>query len=583
MRWLRRKILRPLRDRLRYRDTLPLLRLAEHRLQRAGAAQLAALAQVQTPEEWWTLRLSRLSKLRDALGLKEEPLTPGEWERTARIDREGIVIEAIRYPSRNDSWVTAHLYRPTTDPNGPGVVVAHGHHAPKDHVELQSLAGELARAGCKALIPDLPGHGERSVKIGDWRGDYYRRHALGAFCELHGQSLAGWMVEDLIRSVGVLLALPEVDSARIAIIGAVAGGGDLAAMTAALDERIACAVPFNYGGLMQRPDADPTRCPRRAAVDGFVPWATLAAIAPRPLIYAHEFAWTAGGDPGWAPLRRVFDLLDAPEKLAAMHGDGKVSGRPPANTHCVEIGNIHRRRLYPLLSRVLDISIEAEEDRPLFVDDLNLDRTSLGVVRGTSSHARLRQTPEPWPGIAALRSSNLRHIDVPGEARLRISLAGPTSSLAPLVLIASRRPAAEIRRRETAAVDRLTDSGVAVAILGLRGSGDSGSAEDRHDRLAPATRLAHAERMLGRSPLGLAIRDLLTVLSLLRRDKRRILLWGEGEAPGARYDDPLPAGAVLHTALGELDRGATDLAGLVLGGVPHHGTASSARTTSTSP
>src|SRR5438270_12432669 len=95
----------------------------------------------------------------------------------------------------------------------------------------------------------------------------------------------GWMVWDLMRGVDLLLARPGIDSERIILLGAVAGGGDPAAVTAALDPRVKAVVPFNFGGV--QPDyavpADPlrdfyffgvpswesTRCLRLGARDGF--------------------------------------------------------------------------------------------------------------------------------------------------------------------------------------------------------------------------------------------------------------------------------------------------------------------------
>ena len=58
----------------------------------------------------------------------------------------------------------------------------------------------------------------------------------------------GWMVWDLMRGVDLLLARPGIDKDRIILLGAVAGGGDPAAVTAALDPRVTAVVPFNFGG-----------------------------------------------------------------------------------------------------------------------------------------------------------------------------------------------------------------------------------------------------------------------------------------------------------------------------------------------
>src|SRR5262249_22984925 len=116
-----------------------------------------------------------------------------------------------------------------------------------------------AKLGCAVLVPDQLGHGERRqhpfatekdyprpFRVG--RQDYYFRHTVGTQLYLVGDGLMGWMAWDQMRCVDVLLARPGVDPERIALLGSVAGGGDPAAVTAALDTRIKFVVPFNFGG-----------------------------------------------------------------------------------------------------------------------------------------------------------------------------------------------------------------------------------------------------------------------------------------------------------------------------------------------
>ena len=58
----------------------------------------------------------------------------------------------------------------------------------------------------------------------------------------------GWMVWDIRRGIDLLLRQPGVDPEKLILIGAVAGGGDPAAVAAALDDRVRCVIPFNFGG-----------------------------------------------------------------------------------------------------------------------------------------------------------------------------------------------------------------------------------------------------------------------------------------------------------------------------------------------
>src|SRR6185436_10323677 len=143
---------------------------------------------------------------------------------------------------------TANLYLPSRISGRiPAIVVVHSHHFPKVQSELQDLGMTWARSGTAILIIDQLGAGER-IQSQAWpRESYYSRYALGMQLYLPGESLLKWMVWDLMRGIDMLLERPQIDSKRIVMLGAVAGGGDPAAVTAALDSRIAAVIPFNFG------------------------------------------------------------------------------------------------------------------------------------------------------------------------------------------------------------------------------------------------------------------------------------------------------------------------------------------------
>src|SRR5262249_45341489 len=133
------------------------------------------------------------------------------------------------------------------------------------------------------------------------RQDYYFRYNIGMQLHLIGDSLIGWMAWDLMRGVDLLLAQPGIYKDKIILLGAVAGGGDPAAVTAALDRRIAAVAPFNFGGPQPEttyplPDDaeasfnyagggswESTRNLWRSARDGFLPWLIVGSAAPRGL------------------------------------------------------------------------------------------------------------------------------------------------------------------------------------------------------------------------------------------------------------------------------------------------------------
>src|SRR5207244_624593 len=105
---------------------------------------------------------------------------------------------------------------------------------------------------------------------------------------------------------------------------------------------------FNYAGSGSW---ESTRNLRLSARDGFLPWLIVGSVAPRRLVYGHEFSWDSEHDPVWARLRRIYGFYGAPDRLAASHGRGRLSGRPPASTHCTNIGPEHRQAIYAALHR----------------------------------------------------------------------------------------------------------------------------------------------------------------------------------------------------------------------------------------
>lgn len=350
---------------------------------------------VESRTDWERLRDQGLQALRQALGTIPEPSGPLEVHDSGQVSGDGFVVRNLVYRRQPGFWVTANLYLPAQEVDSmPGLILAHSHHRPKTQGELQDMGMTWARQGCAVLVIDQLGHGERAdhpfqserdyarkdESYRWWRQDYYYRYDVGAQLHLAGQSLMGWMVWDLMRGVDLLLSQPRIDSARIAILGAVAGGGDPAAITAALDRRIQVAVPFNFGGPQPETrfplpeDAElhfnylggayweATRNLHRTGADGFFHWLIVGSIAPRGLIYAHEFAWDREHDPVWKRLNTIYGFYDARSRLDYTLGRGSVKGSPPESTHCTNIGRHHRQRIHEAFQRWLSIDVTPDDE-----------------------------------------------------------------------------------------------------------------------------------------------------------------------------------------------------------------------------
>lgn len=187
-----------------------------------------------------------------------------------------------------------------------------------------------AQAGCAVLIMDQIGHGERLQNYPWNREAYHSRYVMGMQFYVAGESLLQWMVWDVMRGIDLLLERKDVNPAQIIVLGAVAAGGDPAAVAAALDPRIAAVAPFNFGEATPsdersgRTARDPlredlaspgsgswetTRNLRRSIVDQFFPWMICASVAPRRFIYSYEMGWEAPTPAGLGPVREGLWLV----------------------------------------------------------------------------------------------------------------------------------------------------------------------------------------------------------------------------------------------------------------------------------
>lgn len=580
---------------------------ARNRIRAANQRETAAWRAVKTRADWERLRDVRITALRDSLG--QVPPVPKDLkvQVTRRLEGDGYRIENLVFESRPGLLVTANLYLPAKPPEAmPGILIVHSHHNPKTQGELQDMGMTWARQGCLVLVMDQFGHGERRQHpfvneksypgtFRPTRQDYYFRYNSAMQLHLIGDSLMGWMAWDLMRGVDLLLGRPGIDRERIILLGAVAGGGDPAAVTGALDPRITVVGPFNFGGPQPETtyplpaDADntfnyagggsweSTRNLRLSARDGFLPWVIVGAVAPRRLIYGHEFAWDREHDPVWARLETIHGFYDTKDRLTAAIGRGRLSGQPPESSHCNNIGAIHRVPIHAALQRWFNMMPpeEYQKRRPadelLCLTDQARPRplhelaTEIGAERaaaarkgraGLAPEARRERLRQDWTRLlgdvepkAAPRVTVSSDQEVDGVTVKRIALEVEPNIVVPLMLLLPPRQdkgkppvvlgvAQDGKRgflnRRTQTVADLLRGGAAVCLPDLRGTGETRPGDGR-GRSSSATSISSSELMLGRTMLGLRLRDLRSVLQHLRGredvDAGRVALWGDSFAP----------------------------------------------------
>ncbi|HVL39368.1 MAG TPA: acetylxylan esterase, partial [Fimbriimonadaceae bacterium] len=185
--------------------------------------------------------------LEKALGLyPPPPRTALNASVTGVLSFEGYRLEKLRYESRPDVLVTAHLYLPEGAGPFPLVLSPHGHWVEKKATRwVQARAISLALYGFATLVIDSPGY--------SWENCDNEREGMGTHDDpflAMGAPVTGQYVWDVSRGLDYCLTRPEVDGKRVGITGE-SGGGTTTIYAFAYDERIAAAVPVVAASSME--------------------------------------------------------------------------------------------------------------------------------------------------------------------------------------------------------------------------------------------------------------------------------------------------------------------------------------------
>lgn len=594
--------------------------------ERLHQADLKAWSAIHSREDWQRFRDERLDRLRQSLGQPPSPQGPLVIEVRGRHEDPAhrFVIENIIYQSRPNVWVTANLYRPfKTVTDAPGIVISHAHHTPKEHAELQAMGMTWAQAGCCVLVPDHFGHGERRqhpfVSADSYAGnfrvsrqDYYFRYDSGIKLHLLGESLMSWLVWDLSRAVDCLLQQPGINPKKIIMLGSVAGGGDPCAVAAALDQRIAATVPFNFGGPQPETpyplpaDAgtsfnyagsgswESTRNLSNSTAAGFMPWVIVGSLAPRRLVYAHEFRWDQERDPVWQRLNTIYQHYQQPEHLAFTHGRGELRGQAPEATHCTHIGAVHRQRIHAAFRQWFQIEVAPDDEilQPLPVETLRclnsnseLETKSMRVDFAAMAHERLaevrtslakqpvverrQQLQALWlqaltqmrpqqaapaaPSLSSSAQPTVVNSRIVASATLhveRVNLSSEDGLQIPVVLLSTARIDASKKcpvvltvqtygltqqlKNQSRELALLLAAGKAVCLCDVRGTGHGHNGQGR-GRTSAATSISSSLLMLGDPMVAGQLRDLRAVWTWLGKrpeiNTESMHVWGDSRCP----------------------------------------------------
>lgn len=226
----------------------------------------------------------------------------------------------------------------------PAVVAIHGHGPGKCIPVDQAPAGydrqgmivegqrdyalQAVRAGMIAVAPDLRGMGELVLDDDASRREGRSCVQMAMRAIQCGHTLLGMRVADLMQVVTWLRQRPDVDGDRIAATGN-SGGGTCTLFLAAVDERVAAAVPSCYFCTFADSILAIHHCP-----DNYVPdlqlygemYDVAGLIAPRPLLIVagkdDPIFPIAGVRKAYAKLEKIYAAADAADSLELYVGEG---------------------------------------------------------------------------------------------------------------------------------------------------------------------------------------------------------------------------------------------------------------------
>jgi dienelactone hydrolase len=248
---------------------------------------------------WQTQLRLKLIELLGGFPAERQPLRPLTLETRdfGRYRREKLIFD-----SREGMSVLAYILTPTGSRNPmPTVICVPGHGRGVDDIVgiddkgrdrtdkdgyQHDFAIQIAEAGMAAVAIEPLGFGCR-------RDPANRKRGLGrSACQplagtalLLGQTMIGWRVYDVMRTIDFIGTRPELDAKRIGCLG-ISGGGTCTLFSAAVEPRIKAAFVSGYLNTFRDSIGSISHC-----MDNYVPgilnWAEMydvaGLIAPRPL------------------------------------------------------------------------------------------------------------------------------------------------------------------------------------------------------------------------------------------------------------------------------------------------------------
>ena len=253
---------------------------------------------------------------------------------TGTIELDTYRVDKLMFQSRPGIWVTASLYVPhQIDGQAPAVVGTCGHSMEGKAADpYTGFAQRLVRNGFIVLLYEPFSQGER-----DQYSQLSERQCVAGCCAAHnmmGKQLelvdeffGMWRAWDGIRALDLLLAMPEVDPARVGLTGN-SGGGTVTTWLWGCEERFTMAAPSCFvttflTNLENELPADCEQYPPGVIGAGLEMVDFLIARAPKPALMLsqnYDFFERRGVQEAYGELQRFYRLLGAEDKAALFVG-----------------------------------------------------------------------------------------------------------------------------------------------------------------------------------------------------------------------------------------------------------------------
>jgi len=261
-------------------------------------------AQTRAQAERWQRDLR--AKLTELLGGFPAKPAPLEAQTLEVRDYPGYRREKFVIASRPGFYVLGYLLTPKSGPNSgggphPTAVCVPGHGRGVDDIvgidekgrDRTDKDGYQHDFAIQAVEHGMAAVAIEPMAFGCRRDAVTKSKGLGnAACQpaagsllLLGQTMIGWRVYDVMRTIDWIATRPELDAARVGCMG-ISGGGTCTLFSAALDQRIRAAMVSGYLNTFRECIMSVSHC-----IDNYVPgilnWAeqydVAGLVAPRPL------------------------------------------------------------------------------------------------------------------------------------------------------------------------------------------------------------------------------------------------------------------------------------------------------------